>query len=174
MIPFLEIEKNIRLIKGKKASFYKFNRKKNKKLREIIFYKYKNKLSLFKCFILLLIIFFIFALEVSILMGNESMILISTIFQKKEEKYEFEFDSLELSFNKSLDFLKKCMNGKLDYKITEFKSIDNPKLSVVIPIYNCEKLITRLIRSIENQNILELEIILVNDFSKDNTLLILK
>ena len=174
MFPFLERDKNIRLIKGKKASFFKFNRKKNKKLREIIFYKYKNKLSLFKCFILLLIIFFIFVLGVSILMGNESMILISTIFQKKEEKYEFEFDSLELSFNKSLDFLKKCMNGKLDYKITEFKSIDNPILSVVIPAYNCEKFITRLIRSIENQNILELEIILVNDFSKDNTLLVLK
>ena len=66
------------------------------------------------------------------------------------------------------------MDNKLIHNITEFKSIDNPKVSVVIPVYNCEKFIYRAIRSIENQNILELEIMLVNDLSKDNSLIILE
>ena len=36
-------------------------------------------------------------------------------------------------------------------------------------MYNCEKTITSSIRSIQNQNFLEFEIIIVNDFSKDNS-----
>ena len=52
--------------------------------------------------------------------------------------------------------------------------MENPKASIVIPIYNCEKFIHRAIRSIQNQNIFDLEIILVNDFSTDNTLYVLE
>lgn len=37
-------------------------------------------------------------------------------------------------------------------------------------MYNCQNSIKNTIRSIQNQNLLEIEIILVNDFSKDNTL----
>ena len=40
---------------------------------------------------------------------------------------------------------------------------------MIIPVYNCEKTIISSIRSIQNQNFFELEIIIVNDFSKDNS-----
>ena len=40
---------------------------------------------------------------------------------------------------------------------------------MIIPIYNCEKTIQLSIKSINFQDIKELEIILINDFSKDNS-----
>ena len=50
---------------------------------------------------------------------------------------------------KGLDFLNKLKKSKLN-KIS--KQINKPKISVLIPIYNCEKTIERTIRSIQNQN----------------------
>ena len=41
---------------------------------------------------------------------------------------------------------------------------NNPKISIVISIYNCENKIELSISSIKNQNFLDFEIILVNDF----------
>ena len=51
----------------------------------------------------------------------------------------------------------------------KFNSINNPKVSVIIPIYNSQSFIYRAIKSVQNQNILEIEIILINDYSNDNT-----
>jgi len=48
------------------------------------------------------------------------------------------------------------------------------KVSIIIPMYNCEKTITKCIDSIINQSYKELEIIAINDGSKDNTLEIVK
>ena len=45
----------------------------------------------------------------------------------------------------------------------------NPKISIVVPVYNCEDSIKSTIASIQNQRIEEIEIILVNDFSEDNS-----
>ncbi len=47
-------------------------------------------------------------------------------------------------------------------------------ISVIVPVYNCEKYIRRLVESILNQSYGNFELILVNDGSKDNTLAILK
>ena len=55
-----------------------------------------------------------------------------------------------------------------------FPTNNIPKISVVIPVYNCETTILRAIRSVENQNFSDFEIILVNDFSIDNTSEIIK
>ena len=46
----------------------------------------------------------------------------------------------------------------------------NPKISVISPIYNKEKYILRFLRSVQNQFLDDIEIILVDDFSKDNTI----
>lgn len=42
-------------------------------------------------------------------------------------------------------------------------------LSVIVPAYNCEKFIERCLNSILNQSALEIEIIIINDGSTDNT-----
>lgn len=43
-------------------------------------------------------------------------------------------------------------------------------VSVVIPCFNCEKTITRSIKSIVNQSVLPTEVILIDDCSTDNTI----
>lgn len=48
------------------------------------------------------------------------------------------------------------------------------KISLIIPCYNCEKTIDRCLESVFAQNYDNLEIITINDGSKDNTLNILK
>ena len=84
----------------------------------------------------------------------------------KEEK----FDSLHVAYSKAKDFLDKCMKGILIQDKNKFVSTENPKVSAVIPIYNSKRFISRAIKSIQNQNLLNLEIVLVNDFSTDDTL----
>ena len=71
------------------------------------------------------------------------------------------------SFSKGRHFIDKCLNN---FHFSENKNLYNyPKFSVVIPAYNCESSIYYSLISIQKQNISEYEIILINDFSKDNT-----
>lgn len=46
----------------------------------------------------------------------------------------------------------------------------NILISVIVPVYNSQNTIKYSVRSIQNQNISQIEIILINDFSKDNSL----
>ena len=55
-----------------------------------------------------------------------------------------------------------------------FKKSQNPKISIIIPMYNEEKNAKFVIRSIQNQKLQDLEIICVNDNSNDNTLSVLE
>ena len=72
------------------------------------------------------------------------------------------------------NFMKNCTEGiLLNSNIQSHNPNNLIKISVVIPVYNCEKTIKAAVRSIQNQNIGEIEIILVNDFSKDNSLSII-
>lgn len=45
-----------------------------------------------------------------------------------------------------------------------------PMLSIIVPVYNCEKTIEKCVDSILKQNYLDFELILINDGSTDNTL----
>ena len=60
----------------------------------------------------------------------------------------------------------------------EIKISDEPsgdiKVSVIVPVYNTEKYVDECLRSIENQTLKEIEIILVNDGSKDGSRKILE
>ena len=49
-----------------------------------------------------------------------------------------------------------------------------PKVSILVPCYNVEKYIRQCIDSIVNQTLKDIEIICINDGSKDNTLSILQ
>ena len=71
-------------------------------------------------------------------------------------------------FKKGKKFFRLCTNDILINK-PPFPKYVKPLISVVIPVYNAEFKIKKAIRSIQNQNISNLEIILINDFSTDKT-----
>jgi len=73
---------------------------------------------------------------------------------------------------KGRKYLNKCIKGKLNRKInTKFI---NPRVTVIIPVYNCQNSIKQAISSIQNQKMLDIEIILVNDKSIDDSMKIIE
>ena len=82
---------------------------------------------------------------------------------------EEKFDSYQDAFNKAKAFIDKCIKGILINKDL-IRPIEKPKISVVIPCYNCKGYILKALRSIQNQDFNNLEIVIINDFSSDDTL----
>jgi len=80
------------------------------------------------------------------------------IIEKNKEKKK--------SLIKGRIYLNQCLNGSNHY---QYYSKRNPKVTAIIPIFNSEKTIEASLLSIQNQNLTKIEIILINDFSKDNT-----
>lgn len=79
--------------------------------------------------------------------------------------------NLKQKFKNEKLFLKSCLdNTTIEY----FEKYENPKISIVIPVFNNEKYLNRLIRSIQKQKIKEIEIIFVDDASTDNSYQIIK
>ena len=95
-------------------------------------------------------------------------------FNKFYQKRAIEL--INLNYTKSqykiigLKYLNKIKKSKLN-NITN--KINTPKITIIIPIYNCQKTIELTYKSIHFQNFKEIEIILVNDKSPDNSSLIL-
>ena len=107
---------------------------------------------------ILLSIFISFIIFYKQIINNDE---IEAIFAKK------------LSKKKALNYMNICLKEILLYNIS-FNVNNFPKISVVIPLYNCEKNIKYTIRSVQNQNIKNIEIILINDNSKDGSLNVIK
>ena len=72
-----------------------------------------------------------------------------------------------------INYIDYCRRGVF-FPNRRLERVDNPKISLVIPMYNEENNVLPIIRSIQNQNLQEVEIICVNDNSNDSTLSILK
>ena len=70
-------------------------------------------------------------------------------------------------------FVTLCKQGLL-LPGRKFKRSENPKISVIIPMYNEQKNALTIIRSCQNQTMQDIEIVCVNDNSNDKTLEILE
>ena len=102
--------------------------------------------------------------------------LISYIFFISKILFKFEHlshNSRLNSLTKGKIYIQKCLEGEL-INNNNINISDIPKISVIIPLYNCEKTIKASVRSIQNQEMKEIEIILVNDCSSDNTSKVIK
>ncbi len=144
-------------------TFYKKNKKRKKKINK------KNKFILRR--ILIIIIIFIIVLLISVFICNIKNLFIPNERSKEEINYiinSYKIISREETLKKARNFLDKCLEG-LIINPKKFKKVRYPKVSVIIPIYNKGKMIKKVVRSIQNQKMTDIEIVLVNDFSNDTT-----
>ena len=90
---------------------------------------------------------------------KKETIVDKTIFEKKPDQYNY------------IDFCKIALDEKLiDYNTKDTKEYDNrPIISLVLPSYNKQDMLLKSVRSIQNQNFKNIEIIIVNDCSTDNS-----
>ena len=51
----------------------------------------------------------------------------------------------------------------------KYKASNNPKISIIISLFNREQYIKSALRSVQNQDLLDIEIIVINDLSTDNS-----
>ena len=86
---------------------------------------------------------------------NKSYKLINKNFTKKQY------------IEKGLSYFNEIKKKKLNNITKQINKV--PKVSVIIPIYNSEKTIELSVKSVHFQNINDIEIILINDFSTDNS-----
>jgi glycosyltransferase involved in cell wall biosynthesis len=74
----------------------------------------------------------------------------------------------EKQIQKIENYFKFCNDYK-SKKIRRFEKMTNPDVSIISPLYNRERYILRLVRSIQYQTFDNIEIILVDDNSIDNS-----
>lgn len=86
---------------------------------------------------------------------------------KNKLKTEIKFLGIEKYF-------KICNNGILLVHKNKFKKNEMPKISIISSVYNKQNYILRFLRSIQNQYIDKIEIILIDDFSEDKTVSIIE
>ena len=145
---------NFYLIIGKKKHYKKipfltyFNRN--------ILHNYHKSLTIF--LFLILNVFFTFKLFYSYKNNDESIFNIT-----------LHTNNLIRKINK---YVITCRKGKLIKNIPNY--ISEPKISAIIIIYNSQKTIKCSIRSIQNQNMSDYELLLVDDSSTDDSLQIME
>ena len=116
---------------------------------------------------------------------DPSELLIEPFFTKEyTEKLDlFIIDNQDPKFNPSQNknaeyylekyFVYLCKNKILLDK-NKYKKSEHPKISIIIPVYNRAQYIQKILLSIQNQNLKDIEIIFVNDKSTDNATKIIK
>ena len=128
----------------------------------------KNKIYNIKAKSLLLIILF-FSLIATIFLSN----ITST-----ETYLAFGIGNVSTYLTKEMVdkfnlYINSCVNNILIDK-KKYPLTKNPKISVIIPIYNGGKYLHYSLRSIQNQKMKDLEIIIIDDCSTDNSLTIIE
>ena len=104
--------------------------------------------------------------------------------EEEEEKYKRKYSENEVKISKDIfkkredqynykDFAKICLEERLiDSNKIEYDN--KPIISVILPSYNKENVLIKSIRSIQNQSFKNIEMIIVNDCSTDNSMTIFK
>ena len=86
---------------------------------------------------------------------------------KKSENVIYSFENRTGKLNYK-EFIKICQSERLIYRNVN-ESSKSPLISVILPSFNKEKVLMKSIRSIQNQSLKNIEIIIVDDCSIDNS-----
>lgn len=132
------------------------------KKKKIILLKINQKLN--SIFIKISILIILFYIDFSVLKINNFYSLNELYW--KNERIDINKTKKEISFYEN--FIG-CYNKKVF--LSEFK---NPKISLIVPVYNQEKYLVPFYCSIQNQSLYNIEIIFVDDASTDNSSKIIK
>ena len=76
-------------------------------------------------------------------------------------------------YSKIEKYLKICTKLR-HINITKIPELNKPKISLISPVYNTGRFVLRFLRSIQFQKFNDIEIILIDDFSKDNSVQLIK
>lgn len=162
-------------INRKKKKFKKQKYKKMKIKNEDIFIKrnfLNHKIIPFIFIILLLfllgIIFLIFYHKRKSSLNKEIMKIINKDYKVNDNTDESTY------FKIIQEFIELNYNETLVYDYKNFEKNENPKISIITTIHNGESFIKALIRNIQNQDFHDIEIIIVEDDSKDGSVKIIK
>ena len=117
--------------------------------------KFIKNLILFVIFIIIIIKFINNFFNYKINIDSKIELIISYIKLKKE-------------FKRNENYLKYVKTKFLILK--KYKRLKKPKVSIISPIYNREKYISRFLKIIQSQTFFNIEIILIDDFSQDNSI----
>ena len=101
------------------------------------------------------------------------LFFISTLIEKSHIFQTIQFFIFyiksKIEFRGIEKYLDQCkdINVKI---IQSFEKNENPKISIISPVFNSNKYILRLLKNIQNQNFNNIEIIFINDCSEDNSI----
>jgi len=80
-----------------------------------------------------------------------------------------EIDSINVNNLTDQLYIDLCLQGILIEKNrNNFRDTSNPKISIIKPVFNSTKYLNYSLRSIQNQNLTDIEIIIIDDASNDN------
>ena len=86
--------------------------------------------------------------------------------------YKYSYKNLNDIYEKINNYITIC-NRKPIINYTDYIPL-KPKISVIIPVFNSNLSIITTLRSIQNQNMTDFEILLIDDFSSDNSIEIIE
>jgi glycosyltransferase involved in cell wall biosynthesis len=168
------------------------NRKIYKKIKLENIKIEKRKINIIKFPISILMIFLV--IKISILIKRkEDEIKINYIKKRRESivrkqirpySYKEKKETIRRAYSIDRDlneeykdiqeYINMTLNGTLYNPKEVFKKIENPKISIVITVYNGEGYLKTSLLSIQNQDFKDIEIIMVDDCSKDNSVNLIK
>lgn len=122
---------------------------------------------IFQKYIIIFFVIIVYILNIiSFVISIYSIQFEESDYINKNNKFFLKADIIQ-KFN---SFLKLCKNGKLIDK-TKYPLLKHPKITIIIPVYNGGKYLNYSLRTIQNQKLKEIEIILIDDCSTDDSLI---
>ena len=159
--------KNIRNIVNRKITKRFHIKKTNKRITLNKHVLLKKIISFYKYIFVIVVIFIVYSLFFqNMIFTNKDDKIISKLINTDRS---YTNESLHETIDKAKNFVNLTNREILIREIPK-NIIKSPKISVVIPVYNAKRFIRRTVRSAQNQNMAEFEIVLVNDVSRDNSL----